>query len=104
MSYIEHFNCQSFNWLAWRSGSIMEIFKIPHRTPSIIANKNLIREYAIGYCDATKIPCRPKINFIAVMFNTGGLENWWTHLTIKEFNECFPELKEYTENIKNYDI
>lgn len=43
----------------------------------------------------------PKNGYIAVMFNTGEIYNWWTHLTIKEFEICFPELKEYTENIKN---
>ena len=101
VTYIEHFNGQSFDWLTWRSGSILQIFKIPHRTYAITANADLIRKYAIGWCDATKIPCRPKIGYIAVMFNTGELYNWWTHLTIKEFEICFPELKEYTENIKN---
>ena len=91
--YIEHFNEQSFDWLTWRSGSIVGVLKIPHRTEMILANKSIIRKYAIGYCNADNIPCRPKKNHIAVMFNTGELYNWWTHLTTKEFKECFPELE-----------
>lgn len=93
-------NGQCFDWLAWRNGSILEMFNIPHRELSIVANKDIIRKYAIGYCEAENIPCRPKIGYIAVMFNTGGFDNWWTHLTIKEFNLCFQELGIYTENIK----
>lgn len=101
MIYIEHFNEQSFDWLTWRSGNILNIFQIPHRTCEICKNSDLIRRYAVGYCSAKNIPCRPKNGFIAVMFNTGEIYNWWTHLTIKEFEICFPELKEYIENIKN---
>jgi len=99
--YIEHLNEQSFDWLTWRSGCILQIFKIPNRTYAITTNVNLIRKHAIGWCNATNIPCRPKQDRIAVMFNTGEIYNWWTHLTVKEFIICFPELKEYTENIKN---
>lgn len=101
MLYIEHYNEQSFDWLTWRNGSILEIFKIPHRTPLIITNRDLIRHHAIGWCNAINIPCRPKTGFIAVMFNTGELQNWWTHLTIKEFETCFPELKECLENTES---
>ena len=89
---MEHYSGQCFDFLAWRRGSVEEILKIPHREKIIIYNRRIIRKYAIGYCKAENIPCKPKTNNIAVMFNTGG-ENWWSHLTIKEFEECFPELK-----------
>jgi len=91
--YIEHFNEQSFDWLTWRSGSIINNLRIPHRTELIVLNKNIIRKYAIGWCKADNIPCRPKVNHIAVMFNNDNINNWWTHLTIKEFKLCFPELE-----------
>lgn len=91
--YIEHYNEQSFDWLTWRSGSIIDVLKIPHRTELIIANKGIIRKHAIGYCIADKIPCRPKKDHVAVMFNTGELYNWWTHLSTNEFKTCFPELE-----------
>ena len=93
MIYIEHLNEQSFDWLTWRNGNILKVFRIAHREPCIIFNKRIIRKYAIGYCKADNIPCRPKHGYIAVMFNTGELYNWWTHLTTKEFYICFPELK-----------
>ena len=88
---IEHLNEQSFNWLSWRNGSLINTLRIPHRTEIIVLNKEIIRKHAIGYCKADNIPCRPKNGYIAVMFNNGEIENWWTHLTIKEFKLCFPE-------------
>jgi hypothetical protein len=99
--YIEHFNEQSFDWLTWRSGSIVDILKIPQREQTIITNKQIIRKFAIGYCDASNIPCRPKKDCIAVMFNTGEVYNWWTHLTKKEFISCFQELENQFLHIVN---
>jgi hypothetical protein len=89
---IDHMHQQSFNWLTWRNGSIVSILGIPHRTEILVMNKHIIRKYAIGYCKADSIPCRPKLNHIAVMFNTGELDNWWTHLTMDEFQIIFPEI------------
>jgi hypothetical protein len=97
MIYIEHYNEQSFDWLTWRNGSLISILRIPHSECCIILNKEIIRKYAIGYCNAKNIPCRPKCGYIAVMFNVNSIDNFWTHLTIKEFESCFPELK----SIKN---
>ena len=99
--YIEHYNEQSFDWLTWRNGSIIEMFKIHHRESLITANAETLRKHAIGYCDADNIPCRPKKGYVAVMFNTGEINNWWTHLAIKEFISCFPELKEHLRNSEN---
>jgi hypothetical protein len=91
ITYIEHYNTQSFDWLSWRNGSLIHTLKIPHRESIIIHNKQLLRKLAVGWCEADNIPCRPKIGYVAVMFNTGG-DNWWTHLTINEFKTCFPEI------------
>lgn len=93
MLFIEHYNEQSFDWLTWRNGSLINTLRIPHRTEIIVLNKEVIRKYAMGWCRADNLPCRPKIGHIAVMFNNNCLDNWWTHLTIKEFKTCFPELK-----------
>lgn len=92
MIFLDHFNEQSFNWLTWRNGSIIHILGIPHRSQLLVANSDTIRKYAIGYCKADNIPCRPKAGYIAVMFNTGGVDNWWTHLTTNEFKTIFPEI------------
>lgn len=101
MSYIQHYNEQSFDWLSWRNGSLIYTLKIPHRFEIIRFNVDIIRRYAIGYCGADTIPCRPKRGYIAVMFNTGDNDNWWTHLTIKEFVLCFPELKGQLGNLES---
>ena len=92
-SLMEHMNEQSFNWLTWRNGSIFELLKIPHRTEILVLNKNIIKKYAIGYCKADNLPCRPKKDHVAVMFNTGDFDNWWTHLTTNEFKKIFFEIK-----------
>jgi hypothetical protein len=86
---IERLNSQLFDWLTWRNGSIWNIFKVAHRTVALLENKVLLRKYAIGYCRADHIPCRPKPGQYAVMFNTGELYNWWTHLRKIEFDEIF---------------
>jgi hypothetical protein len=91
--YLEHMNEQSFDWLTWRSGSISEILKIPHRYETIVNNSHIIRQYAIGYCKADNLQCRPKSGYIAIMFNIGDFYNWWTHFTVNEFKRVFPEIK-----------
>lgn len=92
---MEWFNEASFDWLSWRNGSVLSVFNIKHRYGPIYTNRKLIRKYAIGYCRADNIPCRPKPGWIAVMFDTQqeNMNTWWTHFTIKEFQTCFPEIK-----------
>ena len=69
-----------------RAGSLTE-FGIQTRTYSIEQNRQTIRQYEIGYLKAEKLWFKE--------------QHFWTHLTTKEFEICFPELKEYTENIKS---
>jgi transposase len=89
---IKHLDPGYFDWLSWKSGSILEIFNIQHRYFSISKNINTIRKYAVGYCKAKELLFRPKQGYIAVMFNHGEIYSWWTHLTEKEFKICFPEI------------
>ena len=91
--FLEHMNENSFDWLSFRNGSISSILKIPQRQPIICANKNIIRKFSLGYCKSDNLPCRPKRNQVAVMFNTDGVNDWWTHLRIEEFKFCFPEVE-----------
>jgi hypothetical protein len=98
---MKHFCSTQFSWTTWRNGSIISILKIPHREPLIIANKNIIRKYAEGFCLAEYVPFKPKQNNVAVMFFTQNEGYWWTHLTNKEFTTCFPELKHCLKNTKN---
>jgi len=96
---IEELGPYYFTWEYWRAGTLND-FGIQTRTNSIEQNKNIIRTYAIGYLNGEKLWLRPKKNTVAVMFWFKG-EHFWTHLTIKEFEICFPELKKYTKTIKN---
>jgi hypothetical protein len=99
-TYIKRYNEQSFDWLTWKNGSLLEIFHVKHRYESIVLNIDKIRKYAIGYCEADNIPCRPKVGYIVVMFDTQEINYgyWWTHFTKREFLICFPE---FSNNIKN---
>lgn len=92
--FVEHLNEQSFDWLTWRNGSLVNNLRIPHRTELVILNKNLIRKHAIGYCLADNLPCRPKKEHVAVMFrHNNNIDQYWTHLSKYEFEQVFPELK-----------
>ena len=73
----------------WKNGSLIDL-GIYTRSKSIEDNRNIIRQYAIGYLDACKLWFRPKINQAAVMFWFNE-KHFWTHLTKKEFLICFPE-------------
>ena len=75
-----------FTFDLWSAGSLTELIGYT-REGTIIANKAKIRKYAIGYCDGAKLSVRPKSDTMAVMFHTD--ENWWTHLTNKEFEYVF---------------
>lgn len=92
---MDHFNEQSFDWLSWRNGSILSVLGVKHRYGPICMNKELIRGFAIGYCRADNIPCRPKLGWLAVMFDTKeqNYNFWWTHFTEREFKACFPEVE-----------
>ena len=85
---IPKFHEQSFDWLTWRNGSIATILNIKHRESIILKNADIIKKYAIGYCEADNLPCRPKLNYIAIMFSIND-ELFWTHFTKFEFNELF---------------
>jgi hypothetical protein len=91
---IEKMDGQRFGWLEWRNGDVLSVFKFRHRYSNVCLNTDKIRRSAVGYCIADSIPCRPKINCVAVMFCTDDVkwwDTWWTHFTNAEFIKCFPE-------------
>ena len=85
---IEQVDSSLFDWQTWRAGSLFDIFGIAHRTWSIWENRGIIIRHAIGWAHGECIPCRPKINYIAVMF---AVEDriFWTHLLKCEFENIF---------------
>lgn len=98
-SEIEELAPYYFTFEYWRAGSL-STFGIETRTYSIIKNRQIIRQHAIGYLDAQKLWIRPKPNCVAVMFWFND-EHFWTHLTLNEFILCFPELEKQLKNTGN---
>lgn len=82
------YNEQSFDWLTWRNGTLLSLLKIDNRTDIIKANRDILRKFAIGWCQSDNIPCRSKGGYYAVMFLVDGQE-FWTHLNEEEFKYCF---------------
>jgi hypothetical protein len=83
---IEKLDSTLFTWSKWRANDFFSEFGVSVRHS--FSAKQLVREKAIGYCDATLLSCRPKYNCVAVMFWDGNNE-WWTHLTLSEFEGIF---------------
>lgn len=79
----------NFDWLKWEAGSIHE-FNLPCRFINITSKKgkNILKQYAIGWCYGENVICRPKENNIAVMFYKDE-KYFWFHLRNKEFFEIF---------------
>jgi len=92
-----------FTYDLWRAGSLNEL-GIKHREWSISAQRNRIRNMAIGFTEGYRLHVRCKPEYIAVMFHDTKLNNFWTHLTIKEFTICFPESEIFLKNMKSSDI
>lgn len=80
----------SFDWSTWRNGSLHEL-GVTYKQFEIIRCRDIIKNYAIGYCYGWELLCRPKIDCISIMFLYND-KFFWTHLTIIEFNNIFPEL------------
>jgi MoaA/NifB/PqqE/SkfB family radical SAM enzyme len=80
-----------FTFNKWRAGSIKD-FNIPCRWSEIISGKgkNVLKEYAVGWCYGENLMCRPKENEIATMFYKDGVY-FWFHLRANEFYEVFKD-------------
>lgn len=85
-------NSSLFSLEKWEGGSLA-VFNLKTRERDITSpnGKAIIRKHAIGYCLGQNLPVRPKVDTMAVMFETENFEQFWTHLTTKEFNEVFDE-------------
>lgn len=77
-----------FTWDKWRACDIWTAFNMRARKYDIIAHKDILRKYAIGYCFSDGILIKPKINEVAVMFLING-KMGWSHLRKDEFEEVF---------------
>lgn len=79
---------QLFDWMMWRNGSPLDIFGVPLRPFTLDQIKPLLRRYVVGYCDAKRLVCRPKIGCKAVMFYKND-QYYWFHMMNHEFEYIF---------------
>ena len=85
---IPRINPNNFTWQIWRGGTLKDVGVTCNRATFIVEKKVALKKYALGYCNAQSLVCRPKSSSMAVMFqNESSL--FWTHITIEEFNKVF---------------
>ena len=82
-------NSSNFTWDKWAAGSVND-FGIPCRYEKLTSSesKSILNNYVIGWNYGENIPCRPKENHIAVMFEKDD-NQFWFHVRNNEFIEIF---------------
>lgn len=80
-------NPNNFTWQLWKGGCLLDL-GVKTRFADMIKNRDILQKYAIGWCNGGEIPCRPKPDCIAVMFQKDEMQ-FWTHLMINEFENIF---------------
>jgi len=88
MTQTKHLNLtrihpSNFTWQLWCGGTLLDLGVLHNREEFILAKKNTLRKYAIGYCKAESLACRPKKDCFAVMFQKNSII-FWTHLSSEE--------------------
>lgn len=83
-----------FTWDIWRADSIKAL-NIPCRYSEITSDKgiSMLRKFTVGWCKGESLPCRPKINTIALMCFKDN-KHFWFHLRANEFFKVFFEKEE----------
>lgn len=78
-----------FDWLLWRNGDPSDLIGYRHcRTSDFMRFRYLLRSHAVGYCEGDLVPCRPKLDTMAVMYFIED-KHFWFHLSTKEFSIIF---------------
>lgn len=76
-----------FTWDKWEAGSIHD-FGIEHfRYNNVHQYKEKLLTGLVGYCFGEDLPCRPKENNVALMYEKDNGERFWFHLFNSEFYE-----------------
>jgi hypothetical protein len=90
---LSHIDASNFDWLSWRQGNPHLLFGASRGELATPRFAQFLRRYAIGYCDGSVVPCRPKVGFNAVMFQidsrNGDAYLGWCHLSHEEFEKVF---------------
>lgn len=78
-----------FEWQAWRAGT-PHTLNLHARNGGFLTPEamGVLRQHAVGYCEAERIPCRPKLGQVAVMFFAHGA-HFWFHMRGHEFAAVF---------------
>jgi pyruvate-formate lyase-activating enzyme len=77
-----------FEWNTWKAGSIHDLITGPCRTLNIVAQRDLIKKHAIGWCKGESLSTRPKKNETALMCFKDG-NQFWFHLRNNEVFEIY---------------
>jgi MoaA/NifB/PqqE/SkfB family radical SAM enzyme len=78
-----------FDWQTWRLGAeFITVFGAKLRWHYMSVMADAMRAAAIGWCDGSSVPCRPKADHAAVMFRINESEGW-CHLRWSEFHKVF---------------
>ena len=78
----------NFTYDVWSAGSIHD-FGIKHfRFDNLQEHKRKLLNGIVGYCFGEELPCRPKKNHIALMYEIGD-RRFWFHIRNNEFVEIF---------------
>lgn len=88
-----------FDWTTWRAGSPLTVFGIACRSADLLAQRDLLRRYAVGWCLSERLACRPKRKHIAVLFHKDGVD-FWFHMRLAEAIEVFKG----TEGIQSWNM
>lgn len=81
-------NSSLFTFETWQAGSVHD-FMIEHfRFDSLAQHKETLSRNLKGYCFAEELPCRPKTNEVALMYEYED-KTFWFHIRNSEFIELF---------------
>jgi len=91
-SSLQKLDSSLFVWQAWRSGSPNDL-NLTCRYNSLTSKRGsaILKEYAIGWCYAENLMCRPKLDNRAVMFFKDN-NLFWFHMRNEEFMKVFGEV------------
>jgi MoaA/NifB/PqqE/SkfB family radical SAM enzyme len=80
-----------FTYERWKRDAPVDVFGFPWLTSFIVAHKNILLDYAVGWCNSNETNVRCKENQVCVMFHKDD-HHFWCHLRKSEFTRVFGEI------------
>ena len=80
-----------FTFDRWLAGSIKDL-GVPCREKWILSGygRRILLKAIDGWCPAESLPCRPKVDHVAVMVDLNG-DSFWFHLRRSEFMQLYEQ-------------